>query len=123
MSDPIDDKNYRKIGELRAEIRDLEAENDRLEAHVSLLADSQEELTAEVERLKSLLAEAHEAVCNWGSYAGEYFQEKWGWKEDCEKFAPFQEFYPKEEPLSPEQKQEWIEKYMAPYIKKDRPDA
>lgn len=34
-----------KIDELRDEIRDLEAENDRLEAHVSLLADSQEELT------------------------------------------------------------------------------
>lgn len=90
---------------------------------VQQLKDENDALTAEVERLKSLLAEAHEAVCNWGSYAGDYFQEKWGWKEDCEKFAPFQEFYPKEEPLSPEQKQELIEKYMAPYIQKDRPDA
>lgn len=53
---------------------------------------------AEIDRLRSLLAEAHEAVESWGAYAGDYFQEKWGWRQDVEKFAPFAQYYPKEQP-------------------------
>jgi hypothetical protein len=53
-------------------------------------------LTAEVERLRSLLAEAHEAVSNWGAYADEYFKEKWNLQGDIDKFAPFKKYYPKE---------------------------
>lgn len=76
-------------------------------------------LTEENAKLKSLLAEAHEAVCNWGSYAGEYFQEKWGLQGDIDKFAPFEQFYPKSEPRSPEETQAMIEKYIAQATKKE----
>lgn len=68
-------------------------QSDLCEARTELAAAN-----AEIERLRSLLAEAHYAVGNWGSYASEYFQEKWGWRQDVEKFAPFAKYYPKDYP-------------------------
>ncbi len=48
-------------------------------------ADEIERLTRKNEALKNALREAIEYVVHWGSYAGEFFEEKHGPKDDAER--------------------------------------
>lgn len=47
------------------------------------------ELLVEVDRLRGLLAEAHDDIGSWGAYASNYFQEKWDLESDLAKYREF----------------------------------
>ena len=61
----------------RAEIERLNAKADTWITTAGQNAEAADRLAAEIERLRTALVEAKEAVQSWGAYADKYFQEKW----------------------------------------------
>lgn len=41
-----------------------------------------------LQRCSDALNDAHESIGDWGSYASDYFQQKWKLDDDIKKFAP-----------------------------------
>ena len=66
-------------------IIELRKENERLRHADDITLENLIKLRAENERLRLKYEEAINDIEEWGAYASEYFQEKWGLKECIEQ--------------------------------------
>lgn len=77
VSDLISSEMQVEIDKLKADMSIKQSEIDRLRVRV-------DELDMELKVNRAALTEACASIQSWGQYAGEYFQDKWDLKGDCD---------------------------------------